>query len=454
MSFTTRNPATGETLRTHPAFDDARLEQALEASAAAFPVWRATAVAERAACLVRAAEVLRAGSDRYAALMTAEMGKPIRESRAEVEKGALGCEFYARNAETFLRDEPGDSDALFSRVAFHPLGTVLAIMPWNFPLWQVLRFALPALVAGNGVLLKPAPGTLGCGLALEAIWREAGLPEGVFQTLPIGHEQAENLIADPRVHAVTLTGSERAGRRIATLAGAALKKAVLELGGSDPFVVLEDADLDRAVATAVAARFQNTGQSCIAAKRFILVEPVADAFLERFRRRVESLVVGDPTREDTDLGPLARADLRDNLHRQVTESIALGAVPVTGCAPVEGPGFFYRPSILDRVRPGLPAYDEELFGPVAAIVRVKDESEALAVANRHRYGLGASVWTADRERGERLARRFEAGVAFVNGLVKSDPRLPFGGVKNSGYGRELGVYGIREFVNIQTVCVY
>jgi succinate-semialdehyde dehydrogenase/glutarate-semialdehyde dehydrogenase len=453
MTYLSQNPATGAILRSRPAWTDAELDAALRQTSLAAQSWRETPLDRRSALLRRAAELLREGRERYAALATLEMGKPIREAREEIDKCAWGCEFYAETAAAWLADEPVAVGARKSYAAYQPLGAVLAVMPWNFPFWQVFRCAAPVLMAGNCGLLKHAPNVPGCAEAIEALLAAAGFPQGVFRWLPIAHAQAEALIARPEVQAVTLTGSERAGRRIAALAGAALKKTVLELGGSDPFVVLEDADLERAAATAVTARFQNNGQSCIAAKRFILVDAIAEAFLDRFRHRVEALTVGDPAEEDTDVGPLARADLRDHLHRQVVESIRAGAVPVTGCAILDRPGYFYAPSILDRARPGMPAYDEELFGPVAAIVRARDEAEALALANRHRYGLGGSVWTEDLERGEGFARQMECGLAFVNGLARSDPRLPFGGVKDSGYGRELGAFGLREFANVKTVWV-
>jgi succinate-semialdehyde dehydrogenase/glutarate-semialdehyde dehydrogenase len=453
MDYISQNPATGKTVKHHAQWNDAELGQALRQTEEASRGWREAQAAERAAALARAAGVLRGNLGHYAGLITGEMGKPIRESRAEIEKCAWVCEFYAENAERFLNDEPAETDARRSYVAYQPLGTVLAVMPWNFPFWQVFRFAAPALAAGNCGLLKHAANVPRCAEAIEAVFAQAGFPSGVFRWLPISHAQAEKLIGGPQVQAVTLTGSERAGRRIAGLAGAALKKTVLELGGSDPFVVLEDADLDQAAETAVAARYQNCGQSCIAAKRFILVEAIADEFLARFRRQVEALPVGDPAREETRLGPMARSDLRETLHRQVAESIRGGAEPVIGCHPLDGPGFFYAPSILDQVRPGMPAYDDELFGPVAAVVRVRDEAEALETANRHRYGLGGSVWTRDIDRGEGFARRLQCGAAFVNAMVKSDPRLPFGGVKDSGYGRELGAFGLREFTNIKSVWI-
>jgi succinate-semialdehyde dehydrogenase/glutarate-semialdehyde dehydrogenase len=451
MDYLSQNPATGDMLRIVPAWSDAELDRALQETAAGVPHWQETALTTRTALLARVAGVLRTGLDRYARCITEEMGKPLPEARAEVEKCASVCAFYAAEAPRWLADEPVDSDARRSGIAYPPLGTVLAIMPWNFPFWQVFRAAVPALVAGNGVLLKHAPNVPRCAEAIETVFLQAGLPAGVFRWLPIRPVQAERLIAGPHVQAVTLTGSERTGRRIAALAGAALKKTILELGGSDAFVVLADADLHRAVTTAVEARYQNCGQSCIAAKRFILVDAIADEFLERFRREVEALTVGDPLDEATRIGPMARADLREALHRQVTESVRIGAEPVLGGRPLEGPGFFYAPSILDRVRPGMPSHDEELFGPVAALIRVKDEADALAAANAHRLGLGGSVWTEDRERGEAFARRLQCGLAFVNGLVKSDPRLPFGGVKNSGYGRELGAFGLHEFVNVKTI---
>ncbi|MEK6772197.1 MAG: NAD-dependent succinate-semialdehyde dehydrogenase [Pseudomonadota bacterium] len=447
------NPASGEILASFPGADQLAIERALAHAATAAPVWSMTAFADRAGLLRSLAANLRRDEGKLARLMTTEMGKPIREARAEIAKCAWGCEYYADRAEHILADEIVATDAARSLVSYAPLGTVLAIMPWNFPFWQVFRAAAPALMAGNTVLLKHASNVPQCALAIDALFRDAGFPPGVFQALLIDGRQTEKLIADARVHAVTLTGSEAAGRRVAAVAGAHLKKCVLELGGSDPFVVLADADLDAAAATAVTARFQNAGQSCIAAKRFILIESIADDFLKRLRPRIEALRVGDPLQADTEMGPLARADLRESLHRQVIESVSAGARLLLGGDPLPGRGFYYRPTVLDGVRPGMPAYHEELFGPVVAVLRARDEADALRLANDTRYGLGASVWSRDAARAERFVRAIHSGLGFVNGMVHSDPRLPFGGVKNSGYGRELGVHGIREFVNVRTIWV-
>lgn len=453
MAFTTINPATGQAVWSCDAWDEGQIEGALAEAARAAVPWAGTEPAARCELLRRAARVLRARAEALAGLITLEMGKLAKEARAEVEKCALVCDYYAEHAPAFVADERLASDAGRSLVAYQPLGTLLAVMPWNFPLWQVFRFAAPALAAGNGALLKHASNVPQCALAIEDVFREAGFPPGIFRSLMISAAQVEQVIADPRVHAVTLTGSESTGRKVAAAAGAQLKKTVLELGGSDPFIVLEDADLDLTVDNAVASRFLNAGQSCIAAKRFIVVDGIADTFLASFKAKVERLRAGDPAAEGTTLAPMARDDLRDELHRQVIASLDRGAVKVIGCAPLPGPGFFYAASILDRVAPGMPAYEEELFGPVAAVIRVRDEAQALATANVSRFGLGASVWTRDPQRGEHLARRIQAGVCFVNGLVKSDPRLPFGGIKASGYGRELSRHGLREFVNAKTLWV-
>lgn len=453
MSFISINPATGQEIGSTDAWTSAQLEQALAQAADAAPRWAATPVEERCRVVRRAAAVLRARRDELAAIVTREMGKLIKEARDEVEKCALGCEFYAEHAPRFVADEVVATDASRSVIAYQPLGTVLAVMPWNFPLWQVLRFAAPALTAGNTCLLKHASNVPRCALAIEKIFRDAGVPEGVFRTLMIASSQVEGVIADPRIHAVTLTGSEPAGRKVAAAAGMHLKKTVLELGGSDPFIVLEDCDLELTVNTAVQSRFLNAGQSCIAAKRFIVLERIAEEFVARFVAKVKALTPGDPMSENTTLAPLARDDLRDVLHSHVLNSIQRGAVAVCGCTPLPGEGYFYAASILDRVTPGMPAFDDELFGPVAAVIRVRDDAEALRIANTSRFGLGASVWTRDGARGERIARGMQSGSCFVNGLMRSDPRLPFGGVKASGYGRELSHHGLREFVNVKTIWV-
>ena len=453
MSFQVINPATGEMLKEIPVWDEATVEAALSQVAEATPAWASTPMAERCALMRKAAQVLRDNKDKYARIITTEMGKLITDARAEVEKCALVCDYYAEHGPAFLQDELISSDAGKSFVAYLPLGTVLAVMPWNFPFWQAFRFAAPALVAGNTGLLKHASNVPESALAIEAVFHEAGFPAGVFRTLMIRASQVQKVIEDPRVHAVTLTGSEPAGRQVAATAGANLKKSVLELGGSDAFIVLEDADLDETVKVAVTSRFLNTGQSCIAAKRFIVVDAIAEDFVTRFKAGAEVLQPGDPLNEATTMAPMARTDLRDELHQQVRDSIAAGAVPVTGCEPVEGAGAYYLPSILDRVEPGMRAYGEELFGPVAIVIRARDENDALRIANDSPYGLGGSIWTRDTARGERLARQMQSGATFINGLVKSDPRLPFGGVKNSGYGRELSHHGIHEFVNAKTIWI-
>lgn len=453
MTFKSVNPFDGSIHCEVDSFTLAELDVALFNSAQAAPDWAAAPIDERGALLRRAAAVLRVHAGEFARLMTQEMGKPIREARAEIEKSALGCEYYADQGAAFLADELIESDAGRSLVTCQPLGTVLAVMPWNFPFWQVFRFAAPALLAGNTGLLKHASNVPQCARAIQAVFDEAGFPKGVFTTLMIPSSQVASVIEDDRVHAVTLTGSEPAGRQVAATAGAQIKKSLLELGGSDAFVVLEDADLELAIEQAVVSRFLNTGQSCIAAKRFIVVEAVADAFVAAFKVAVEALRMGDPLDETNTLGPMARIDLRDELHQQVIDSLAAGAVAVTGCNPEAGSGAFYQPSILDHVTPAVRAWREELFGPVASIIRVADESEAVRVANDTDFGLGGSVWTQDSARGERVARQLQCGSAFVNGLVKSDPRLPFGGIKHSGYGRELSRLGIHEFVNAKTIWI-
>ena len=453
MPHISLNPATGKVERIFQRCDDRHLDSALEEGRKAQEVWQATGFSQRADALRRAAEILMAGHDGYAALITLEMGKPLREARSEVEKCALGCDYYARYAADFLADEMIESDATLSYVSYPPLGSVLAIMPWNFPFWQVFRAAAPALMAGNAVLLKHASNVPQCALAIADVFHNAGLPQGLFASLMIEANQVAGIIADPRIHAVTFTGSEQAGRLVAAEAGRNLKKCVLELGGSDPFVVLHDADTDYASTQAVNSRFLNNGQSCIAAKRFIVVPEIADEFVHQMMQKVAALRIGDPMLEDTQIGPMARLDLRDELHRQVTDSIAQGAQALLGCEPVAGDGAYYQPSILDRVTPKTRAYHEELFGPVAAVIRARDEQDALRIAGDTRFGLGASLWSRDAARAEELSREIEAGCCFINGTVKSDPRLPFGGVKASGYGRELSYHGIHEFVNTKTVWV-
>lgn len=453
MIIESRNPATGQLDERFDPLSAEQLETKLAEAAAGASIWRGYALEQRAGLLKQIAAGLRSQREPLAQLMSQEMGKLHREGLGEVDKCALACDYYAEQAATILADQQVDTAARKSLISFEPLGTLLAIMPWNFPLWQVFRCLAPTLMAGNSVLLKHAPNVPRCALAIEALLREAGLPHGVFATLLISVEQTEALFADARIQGVAFTGSEAAGRRIATLAGQNLKKAVLELGGSDPFVVLEDADLDRAVEVALRSRFSNAGQICIAAKRFILVDAIADAFVQRLRQHAALLLPGDPRAETTGMAPMARADLRQGLHAQVQASIYQGAKPLLGCTLPEGPGYFYPASILDQVQPGMAAFDEELFGPVAAIVRARDEADALRLANASRFGLGSSVWTADLDRGEAFARRVEAGCCFVNAQVGSDVRLPFGGIKASGLGRELSSYGMLEFCNIKTIWI-
>jgi succinate-semialdehyde dehydrogenase / glutarate-semialdehyde dehydrogenase len=453
MPFFSVNPATGEEFFRAEGHRPAQVEAILEDAAAIAPAWRATSLAERGALLRSAAAVLRSRRDEFAWLITREMGKLLAESTAEIEKCATACDFYAEHAASFLADETVPTDARRSLVAYQPLGTVLAVMPWNFPFWQAIRCAVAALAAGNTVLLKHASNVPQCALAIERVFEEAGLPEGVFRTLLVGSEIVPRLIADPRIHAVSLTGSDTAGRAVAAEAGRHLKKAVLELGGSDAFIVLKDADLELAVAQGVKSRFQNAGQSCIAAKRFLVVEDVAGEFAARFQAAAEALIPGDPMDPGTSLGPMARRDLRDELHEQLGDALAQGAVAQTGCCPLDGPGAFYAASVLAGIAPGMRAWSEEVFGPAALLIEVRDEDAAVEIANASDFGLGGSVWTRDLERGEAVARRLECGAAFVNGMVRSDPRLPFGGVKDSGYGRELSRHGILEFVNVKTVWV-
>ncbi|MGB5834264.1 MAG: NAD-dependent succinate-semialdehyde dehydrogenase [Thiohalocapsa sp.] len=453
MTIESINPADGLSIQRFEPMDSATLQTRLDAAGRAASHWAGEPLTTRTELLRRLAALLRERRGDLAPLMIREMGKLIGEAEAEIEKCATVCEHYAEHAVSYLADEVIASDASRSLVACQPLGTVLAVMPWNFPFWQVFRCAAPALAAGNPVLLKHASNVPGCALAIEALFRDAQAPEGVFATLLIGSGAVEEVIAHPAVCGVSLTGSEPAGRKVAAVAGAHLKKTVLELGGSDAFVVLEDADLDLAAEMAVKGRFMNAGQSCIAAKRFIVVESVSAGFMQRLRAGIEALHPGDPARRETQLAPMARGDLRDELDAQVQTSIDAGAVLIMGGYAVDRPGFYYAATLLDQVAPGMPAYDDELFGPVAAVIRAADEADALRIANDTRFGLGGSVWTGDTARGERFARRMVCGCAFVNGIVKSDPRLPFGGIGNSGHGRELSRAGIREFVNQQTLWV-
>ena len=453
MPFESINPATGVSLGRYECLDDTSLENRLERARTAFDEWKRVSFSERSRLMIRAAEILEVEADSLAAILAAEMGKPLRDGKAEAQKSAKGCRFYAEHAEGFLRDEAAATEAASSYVRYEPLGPVLAIMPWNFPLWQVFRFAGPALMAGNVALLKHAPNVPQCALAIESIFQRAGFPVGVFQNLFIETDQAARVMKDSRVRAVTLTGSERAGREIASTAGHALKKTVLELGGSDPFVVMPSADLDAAVSTAVKSRTGNTGQSCIAAKRIIVSEEIADEFVNRFVTAMKALKVGDPTDTATDLGPMARPDLLEGLEAQVNATIAAGAQALTGGKRMPGPGNFYPPTVLVEVPRESPAAREELFGPVAAVFRAANIDDAIRLANDTSYGLGASVWTKDPAERDRFANEIEAGQVFVNSMVFSDPRVPFGGVKNSGFGRELGAHGIREFVNAKTVWV-
>jgi len=454
MVMVALNPANGSLIRTYEETTDLEVEAAIALAHDAHLAWRKTPFSHRAELMCGAARILREKARKFGELMTLEMGKPISGGVAEAEKCAWVCEYYADNAETFLADQEVASDASRSFVTFQPIGVVLAVMPWNFPFWQVFRFAAPNLMAGNAGLLKHASNVPGCALAIQEVFDEAGFPEGLFCSLLIPGSRVNGVIENPLVRAVTLTGSTPAGKAVAAKSGVMLKKTVLELGGSDPYVILEDADLDAAASTCALARLINSGQSCIAAKRFIVVEAVREAFEEKFLAAMAAAKMGDPMEEGTLVGPQARNDLRDELHDQVIRSVAAGARCILGGELPAGPGAYYPPTILTDVDPGMAAYEEELFGPVASVIPVKDEAEALRVANDTVFGLGAAVFTQDIERGTRIAaEELEAGACFVNGFVRSDPRLPFGGIKESGYGRELSPFGIMEFVNIKTVWV-
>lgn len=453
MALLSINPATEVELSRFEEDDDDVLEAKLAASAAAFVRHRATSFAERREKMSRAAVVMEQRAREFGRLMTQEMGKPIGQAVAEAEKCAWACRYYAAHAEDFLADEPVDIDGARTLVAYEPLGPILAVMPWNFPFWQVFRFAAPALMAGNVALLKHASNVTGCAEAIEEVFIEAGFDGNEFQTLLIGSDRVERVVSDDRVHAATLTGSVGAGRAVGAAAGTAIKPTVMELGGSDPFIVLADADIDRAVRIGVKARMQNNGQSCIAAKRFIIEAPVFDAFVDHFVDAVDALKVGDPMEDGTDIGPLSSRGAVEEIHDQVQRAVKEGARLRAGGERMDRPGYFYQPTVLDRVTPGNVAFEEEIFGPVASIIHADDEEHAVRLANNSRFGLGGTVFTEDRARGERLARRLDVGCAFVNEMVKSDPRLPFGGVKESGYGRELSHHGIRAFVNTKTIWI-
>jgi succinate-semialdehyde dehydrogenase/glutarate-semialdehyde dehydrogenase len=454
MTLTAINPANGDTIKTYEETPFDNVIKCIEGAHQAFKVWKKTDFSQRTEFMKRASRILTENKETYAKIMAMEMGKPIRQGRAEVEKCAWVCEYYADNAFKILQPEKVETDARKSFISFQPLGIILTIMPWNYPFWQVFRFATPGLMAGNAVVLKHASNVPGCSLAIEDIFNQAGFPENLFQNLLLSSKKVQQVMEHPLVQAVTLTGSHPAGQAVAAMAGKLIKKSVLELGGSDPYIILEDADLEAAAKTCVESRLLNSGQSCIAAKRFIVIEGVRKRFEDMFIAYMQEKKMGDPLEEDIEIGPQARFDLREQLHAQVFRSIEKGAKCLLGGQIPEGKGAFYPATVLSGVEKGMPAYDEEIFGPVGAILSVKDEREAIQIANDSSFGLGAAVFTGDIERGERIATYdLEAGCCFVNAFVKSDPRLPFGGIKSSGYGRELSHYGIKEFVNIKTVYV-
>jgi succinate-semialdehyde dehydrogenase/glutarate-semialdehyde dehydrogenase len=453
MSITTTNPATGEVIQRYPSMEPAALDEALSQAAAAQRRWRDAGFAERGRCLRKAAALLRERDDKLARLMMVEMGKPLDQGRAEADKCARACEYYADNAQRLLARRNVEIDSGRAYVDFQPLGVIFAVMPWNFPFWQVFRFAAPTLAAGNGAVLKHASVVTGCALAIEDLLKDAGFPEGLFRTLLIDHGQSENVIRDDRIRGVSLTGSVAAGRAVGRMAGEALKKCVLELGGSDAYVVLDDADIDNAAEQCVAGRLVNGGQSCVAAKRFVVVEAVRESFEAAVLQRLRQARLGDPAEPGVRVGPMARADLRDTLHRQVQSSVERGARCLLGGVKPDGPGAYYPVTFLVDVKPGMPAYEEELFGPVAVLIAAADEADAVRIANDSAFGLGGAVFSRDLARAERVAAALDCGMVGVNRQLVSDPRLPFGGVKQSGVGREIGEFGILEFVNIKTVTV-
>ena len=448
------NPFNQEVVQNYKEYSQNEVDTIISDADSEFNKWKQTEFDIRSKLLRNTASILKNNIEEYSKIMTLEMGKPIRESRAEIEKCAWVCEYYAENGGKFLSPQEVKTDASKSYVTFQPLGAILAVMPWNFPFWQVFRFAAPTLMAGNVGILKHSSNVTGCALAIEQIFRDAGFPKNTFQTLLINSKVVASVIENSAIKAVTLTGSTPAGKAVASKAGEMLKKTVLELGGSDPYIILEDANLQKAVNSCSISRLINTGQSCIAAKRFIVVESVLEEFQSLLIKKMKNIIMGDPFNENTDIGPMARIDLRDELHQQVIKSLKLGAKLLLGKQYSNGKGAFYQPIILTDVKPGMPAFDEELFGPVAAIIPVKNENDAIALANNSVFGLGAAIYTKDIARGEKIAaEKLEAGSCFVNDFVKSDPRLPFGGIKQSGYGRELSDFGIREFVNIKTIYV-
>ncbi len=453
MAIASVNPATGETIKTFQPLTAAEIEEKIQLAVKTFQAEKKTPFGERSKRMNKAAEILERDKEKFGKLMTLEMGKPYKAAIAEAEKCASGCRFYAENAERFLADEIVEGGTKKSFIRYRPLGPILAVMPWNFPFWQVIRFAAPALMAGNVGLLKHASNVPQCALAIEDIFLEAGFPKGAFQTLLIGAKQVDAILNDPRIMAATLTGSEQAGIDVGVSAAKRIKKVVLELGGSDPFIVMPSADLDVAVQTAVRARVQNNGQSCIAAKRFIVAEPIAAEFEKKFVERMKNLRIGDPFDEKTELGPLANPEAVKSLDEDVQKTIQAGAKVLTGGHPLDGKGNYYAPTVLTNIPKDSPAYSEEFFGPVASLFRVKDIDEAISLANDSRFGLGASAWTKDDRERERFINELESGMVFINRMVASDPKVPFGGVKHSGHGRELSANGIREFMNIKTVSI-
>ena len=453
MAIISINPATGKTLKEFSSLTRKEIDERLERAQGAFEHYRGQPIAARATLMSAAASLLEQGKKALAEIITLEMGKLFTAAIEEVEKCARGCRFYAANAERFLEDEAAQTSAARSFVRYEPMGIILAVMPWNFPFWQVFRFAAPALMAGNVAVLKHAGNVPQCALAIEDVFRRAGFDEGIFQTLLIEAQQVEQLICDPRIKAVTLTGSDRAGSAVAAVAAREIKKSVLELGGSDPFIVMPSAVFDEALSVGVKSRTINTGQSCIAAKRFVIADQVYDKYVDAFVERMRTMKVGDPFDEAIEIGPLATEQILNGVHEQVQKTIAAGAKLLTGGNRISGPGFFYEPTVLVNVPKDSPAYREEVFGPVASIFRVRDRAEAIELANDHMFGLGASVWTNDREEQELFASELETGMVFFNAMVASDPRVPFGGVKRSGFGRELGAVGIREFTNVKTIWI-